>query len=102
VNRSRIARQALIWILLLTGCIYAADVLVLRIRAMHATPNNPFETMTRTRVLAIPKKNGKYEYQIDQLQPAETLTCVHSLFPHYGDKPCWYVKPRLNQPIPVE
>jgi len=62
----------------------------------------PFETMIRTRVLAIRKKNGKYEYQIDQLQPAETLTCAHSIFPHYGDKPCWYVKPRLNQPIPVE
>jgi len=102
VTRSGIAGQALILIFLLTGCIYAVDVLVLRIRAMHATPTMPFETMTRTRVLAIPKKNGKYEYQIDQLQPAETLTCVHSLFPHYGDKPCWYVKPRLNQPIPVE
>jgi len=102
VTGSRIAGQALKLILLLTGCIYAADYLVLRIRAMHATPTMPFETMPRTRVLAIPKKNGKYEYQIDQLEPSETLTCVHSLFPHYGDKPCWYVKPRLNQPIPIE
>jgi hypothetical protein len=88
--------------LLVTGCIYAADYLVLRIRAMYATPTTPFETLTRTRVLAIPKKNGKYEYQIDQLKPAETLTCVQSLFPHYSLKPCWYLKPRLSQPIPVD
>jgi len=68
----------------------------------YATPSRPFETMARTRVLAIPKKNGKYEYQIDQLQPTEMLTCVHALFPHHGDSPCWYLKPRINLPIPVD
>lgn len=58
--------------------------------------------MTRTRLLAIPKKNGKYDFQIDELQPTEALTCVHALFPHYGDKPCWYLKPRLNRPIAID
>jgi hypothetical protein len=81
--------------------VYAADYLYLRIRMRHPTPASPFESMTRTRVLAIPQKSGKFDYQIDQVQPVETLTCVHSLFPHYGDQPCWYLKPRLNRPIPV-
>jgi hypothetical protein len=64
-------------------------------------PNDPFETLTRTRVLAIPEKNGKVEFQIDAQKPVETLTCVHSLFPHFGDTPCWYLKPRINNPIPM-
>ena len=81
--------------------VYAADYLYLRIRMRHPTPASPFESMTRTRVLAIPQKSGKLDYQIDQVQPVETLSCVHSLFPHYGDQPCWYLKPRLNRPIPV-
>jgi len=81
--------------------VYACDYLYLRIRMLHRTPTVPFESMTRTRVLAIPQKSGKLDYQIDETQPVETLTCVHSLFPHYGDQPCWYLKPRLNQPITV-
>lgn len=68
---------------------------------IHPKPNDPMETLPRTRVLAIPQKSGKFDYEIDQQLPVETLTCVHSLFPHYGDQPCWYLKPRLNQPIPV-
>lgn len=81
--------------------IYAGDYGYLRVRMLHRTPTEPLESMTRTRVLAIPQKSGKFDYQIDQTQPVETLTCVHSIFPHYGDQPCWYLKPRLNQPIPV-
>ena len=81
--------------------VYLCDYLYLRIRMFHRTATDPFESMTRTRVLAIPQKSGKFDYQIDETQPVETLTCVHSFFPHYGDQPCWYLKPRLNQPIPV-
>ena len=83
------------------AAVYACDYAYLRIRMVHRTAADPFESLTRTRVLAIPQKSGKFDYQIDQAQPLETLTCVHSLFPHYGDQPCWYLKPRLNQPIPV-
>jgi hypothetical protein len=97
----QIAGRVLAFLLVLAASVYAGDYLVLRVRMLHATPSQPFETMIRTRILAIPQKNGKYDYQIDQLQPVETLTCVHCLFPHYGDRPCWYLKPRLNQPIPV-
>jgi len=92
---------------ILIGCavilatVYVGDYVYLRVRMLHPAPSNPFETVVRTRLLAIPQKNGKVDYQIDQTQPVETLTCVHSCFPHYGNPPCWYLKPRLNQPIPV-
>jgi hypothetical protein len=102
VIRSQIAGRSLTAIIALTAFVYLADYLVLRFRSLHPTPSMPFESMTRTRVLAISMKNGKYDYQIDRTQPVEVLTCVHSLFPHYGDKPCWYIKPRLHQPIPIE
>lgn len=97
----QILKRALLALVAAFATVYACDYFYLRIRMLHATPTSPFETMTRTRVLAIPQKNGKFDYQIDQTQPVETLICVHSLFPHYGDQPCWYLKPRINQPIPI-
>ena len=101
MTRLENVQRTLAGILGIFALVYAADYLYLRVRMRHPTPNSPFESMTRTRVLAIPQKSGKFDYQIDQTQPVETITCVHSLFPHYGDQPCWYLKPRLNQPIPV-
>ena len=101
MTRSQIAHRCLFSILALVACVYLVDYLVLRVRMLHATPASPFESMTRTRVLAIAQKGGKTDYQIDQVQPVETLTCVHALFRHYGHQPCWYLKPRLNQPIPI-
>jgi hypothetical protein len=80
---------------------FGGDYLVLRIRMLHPKPDNPFETLKTLRVLAIPEKNGKTEYEVDSQNPEQTTTCVHSLFPHSGYSPCWYVKPRINQPIPM-
>ena len=101
MTRLENVQRTLAGILGIFALVYAADYLYLRVRMRHPTPNRPFESMTRTRVLAIPQKSGKFDYQIDQTQPVETITCVHSLFRHYGHQPCWYLKPRLNQPIPV-
>lgn len=101
VTRARIFKRILGGLFGVSALVYAGDYGYLRIRMLRPTPSKPFETMSRTRVLAIPQKSGKLDYQIDQTEPVETLTCVHSLFPHYGDQPCWYLKPRLNQPIPV-
>ncbi len=51
--------------------------------------------------LLFPKKNGKTEFEVDAQNPEKTVVCVHSLFPHSGHLPCWYVKPRIDQPIPM-
>jgi hypothetical protein len=91
-------------ILTAAGClvlVYAGDYIYLRTRMLHPKPADPFESLTALRVLAIPEKNGKTEYEVDAQNPQQTVTCVHSLFPHSGSSPCWYIKPRLNQPIPM-
>jgi len=80
---------------------YVTDFLCLRIRMLHPKPSNPFESFTTLRILAVPEKNGKMEYETDPQNPQQTVTCVHSLFPHAGYSPCWYIKPKLNQPIPM-
>ena len=80
---------------------YVGDYLWFRVRLIHPKPADPLESFKTLRVLASPEKGGKTSYEIDQQNPEQTVTCVHSLFPHMGFSPCWYVKPRLNQPIPM-
>ena len=101
MTRREITFRVVFAVLCAGALLYAADFLVLRFRILHPTVSQPFESLIRTRILAIPQKSGKFDYQIDQLQPVETITCVHAIFPHSGNQPCWYVKPRINQPIPV-
>jgi predicted Zn-dependent protease len=81
--------------------VYLLDWAVVSVRALHPTATSPYETMTVPRILAIPENNGKTEYQIDQLHPEESVTCVHALFPHSGHGPCWYVRRKISQPVPM-
>jgi hypothetical protein len=55
--------------------------------------------MHRTRIIAIPGKNNKVEYEIDSLRPEEDVPCSRTLFPHSGQAPCWYLARHLNDPI---
>ena len=98
---SILAKRVLIAVALVLGLVYGIDSLSVRIRSMHPKPADPFESIKALRVLAIPEKNGKTSYEVDAQNPEQTVTCVHSLFPHSGYSPCWYVKPRINQPIPM-
>jgi len=81
--------------------LYFGDTLSVRLRMIHPKPDEPFESVTAPRVLAIPLKDGKTEYELDAQAPAQTLVCVHALFPHDGRTPCWYLKPRVAQPVPM-
>jgi hypothetical protein len=101
VTRSQVLKRLLAGLLGVVLFAYVVDYAYLRIRMIHPQPTEPFESMVRNRLLAIPQKNGMLDYELDQVHPTDTLTCVHSLFPHYGDPPCWYLKPRINDPIPV-
>jgi hypothetical protein len=101
VTREQIAGRVIVAVLLLVAFAYSVDYLVLRIRMLHSTATVPLERLTRHRLLAIKVKNGTYEYELDEVNPTEALTCVHALFPHLGDQPCWYLKPRLDRPIAI-
>jgi hypothetical protein len=72
---------------------YAADFLVLKIRA-HS--NAAFGMITIRPYYAVPQKNGKYEFIVADPQ---NVTCVHSLFPQLGYKPCWYLARHTEQRI---
>ena len=101
MTRKQIAGRVIAAVLLLTAFAFVLDYIVLRVRMLHASATFPFEHLRRNRLLAIKVKNGTYQYELDQVNPTETLTCVHSLFPHFGEPPCWYLKPRLDRPIPI-
>src|SRR5215472_9802302 len=94
-----LAKRILSAVLIVSAASYGGDFLWFRFRMLHARPSDPLETLKTLRVLAIPEKGGKTSYEIDQQNPEQTVTCVHSLFPHAGFSPCWYVQPRLSQPI---
>jgi hypothetical protein len=81
--------------------VYAYDFASVRVRMMHPKPTDPFETITALRILAIGEKGNKTEYDVDPVQPQQTAVCVHALFPHGGDLPCWYLKRKFAQPIPM-
>ena len=101
VSRQKFISRILITLGAALVLVYAGDSLWFRVRMIHPKPDDPLESFTGPRVLAIPEKGNKTSYEIDQQNPEQTVTCAHSWFPHAGFRPCWYVKPRLNQSIPM-
>jgi hypothetical protein len=101
-TRARLfAKRALIYLgcgLILT---YICDFVIFRIRMIHPQPSSPVETFTAPRLYAIGVKGGKVDYELDEQNPEQSWTCAHSLFPHPGYSPCWYIKPKSRQPIPM-
>jgi hypothetical protein len=75
---------------------YAADYLAVR----YKIPNgrDPFSTVTIQPYYAIHEKNGRTEYDFAQPQ---TQVCIHSLFPHFGYAPCWYVSRHTDKRIDI-
>ena len=63
---------------------------------LSRTPGDPLESLKTLRVLAIPEKNGKTEYEVDAQNPEQTITCVHSFFPHSGYSPADSYVSRLS------
>ena len=96
-----IAKFTLIALLAVVALVYAYDFTSVRLRMRHATATDPFETITALRILAIDEKGNKTEYSVDPTQPQQTGVCVHALFPHGGNMPCWYLKKKFAQPIPM-
>lgn len=93
----KIARIILVGGILLAGILYVGDYVYVRDRMSKNTPGDPLETVKIQPMYAIPHKDGRAEYVFGD---PVTQTCVHSLFPHLGYSPCWYVK-KNSQPIPM-
>ena len=91
-------KRALLIALILFAVTYAGDYAWFRLRLLHPTATNPYEVVKVERFYAIPQKNGRYEFT--QADPI-SQTCVHSIFPHGGYNPCWYVLRQNGTPIPM-
>jgi hypothetical protein len=64
---------------------FAGDYLSLRLRI----PNRePFGSVQVQRMFEVAMKNHTTEYMPEEPRPQ---ACVRSLFPHFGDAPCWYL-----------
>jgi hypothetical protein len=82
----RIALRLFLAALLLLAIAYAADYSVFRYRL--ATQRQPFGSVTVEHYYQVAHKDGKAEIIFD---PPVQKTCVHNLFPHSGDPPCWFL-----------
>ena len=79
----RYTRNALMAVVLLAAAVYAGDYLSVTI-----PPNGGLFGSVQIRPFyAVRKKNKQIEFMF--LDP-RTEVCVYSLFPHFGDRPCWY------------
>jgi hypothetical protein len=76
--------------------VYIGDYLSLR----YSIPRKrtQFGTVSVREMYAIHEKNNKTEYQFT---PAQDQPCVYSLFPHFGDPPCWYLQRHTQQRIDI-
>jgi len=98
---SFIAKRAAIAVIVLFAVVYAGDYLLVRWKMADPKTGEAFGTVRMERLYAIPQKNGKIDYEFDAQQPEVTTPCVHSLFPHMGDTPCWYLQRNSQKPIPM-
>jgi hypothetical protein len=88
-------RTRLILFAALSVCVlYAGDYLLLRYRI--AANREPFGRVKTQAYYAVPQKNKKTEFYF---QDPQMQNCVHSLFPHMGDSPCWYLSRHTQQRI---
>jgi hypothetical protein len=94
-----IAKRAAIAVFLMAGLLYAGDDLLVRWKMAYPKTGDAFGTVQMERLYAIPQKNGKIEYEFDAQQPEVNTPCVHALFPHMGDSPCWYLQRISQKPI---
>lgn len=79
--------------------IYLIDALWFQLRTSFPRLGHASGSVHRTRLLAIPDKGNKTEYQVDEIRPEEDVPCAHSLFPHAAEGPCWYVVRHAKDPI---
>ncbi|MBZ5659565.1 MAG: hypothetical protein LAO08_04095 [Acidobacteriia bacterium] len=94
-------KRMLIAVAVLLAVAYVYDYLsVLHRKAAHMQ-GDPFDSVTYPHLLAIPQKGNRVEYALDAQSPMMTEPCVHSLFPHEGYSPCWYVSRKAQSPTPM-
>jgi hypothetical protein len=83
-------QRILILLVAFPAVAYVGDWAVVKLRG------NPTSTVTIKQYYAIPHKGNKLEYVPAEPDDEE---CVQALFPHGGDRPCWYVSGHTRRQI---
>jgi hypothetical protein len=78
---------------------YIIDFTWFHLRAAFPRLGKVAGSVHRIRLLAIPDKGNKTEFQLDAVTPEEDVPCVRSMFPHNSQNPCWYVVRHAKDPI---
>ena len=83
-------QRILICLVAIPTALYLGDWAIAGVRG------NPTATVTIKQYYAIPQKGNKLQYM-----PADpdSEECIESLFPHRGDRPCWYVTRHTRRQI---
>jgi len=88
----QIARRSFLVILGLLAITYAADYCIFQYRV--SANRQPFGSVVVDHYTEVAHKDGKSEIFID---PPAPKTCVHAIFPHQGNPPCWYLSRHAEQ-----
>ena len=80
------------------GLLYAGDSIYVRYRQGHPETGGAFGTVHIQPLYAVPQKSGKDDFYLGD---PETDTCVHSIFPHFGYAPCWYLNRKKTETVPM-
>jgi hypothetical protein len=92
----RVIGVAAVALAALLGVVWLGDYVSLR----YQIPGHrsQFGKVTVNTLYVIHVKGGKIQYEPgDQ----EIDTCVHSLFPHFGDSPCWYASRHTDKLVDI-
>ena len=87
-------KRVLLIAVLVFAVVYVGDYVSVRYRIPKS--REPFGSVPIQRYYAVTQKNGKPEFYFD---PPTVQVCVHSLFPHLGFTPCWYLNRKKVQRI---
>jgi len=95
------ARRVLLGLVALFVLLYLVDFAWYELRVFVPKLGQSTGSVHRIRLLAISSRGNKVEYEIDAVHPQEDVPCSHSIFPHSGNRPCWYMVHHANDPIPM-
>ncbi|MGB2663896.1 MAG: hypothetical protein WAK48_07840 [Candidatus Acidiferrum sp.] len=95
------ARRVLLGLVALFVLLYLVDLTWYELRVIVPKLGQSTGSVHRIRLLAISSRGNKVEYEIDAVHPEEDVPCSHSIFPHAGNRPCWYMVRHANDPIPM-
>jgi hypothetical protein len=94
-------RRLALGVLVLVVAAYILDFAWYELRSVIPSLGATTGSVHRIRVLAIPSRGNRVQYEIDAVHPEEDVACSHSLFPRGGNPPCWYMSRHADDPVPM-